>query len=52
MVESPEMLWWQWWLISAITINTCINTIVFFKGRKLHIRELLHLKPKRIKKEN
>jgi len=50
MVESPEMLWWQWWLISAITINTCINTIVFFKGRKLHIKELLHLKPKREKK--
>jgi len=47
MVESPEMLWWQWWLISAITINTLINSIVFFRGRKLHIQELLHLKPKR-----
>ena len=50
MVESPEMLWWQWWLISAIAINTCINTIVFFKGRKLHIKEMLHLKPKKEKK--
>jgi|MDSZ01.3.fsa_nt_gb hypothetical protein len=26
--------WWQWWLIIAITINTTINLIVFFKGRK------------------
>ena len=46
MVEAPDMLWWQWWLITAISINTTINTIVFFKGRKLHIKELLHLKPK------
>tara|TARA_R100000742_G_C4191046_1_gene23121 strand:+ start:281 stop:439 length:159 start_codon:yes stop_codon:yes gene_type:complete len=41
--------WWQSWLLVAITINTLINLIVFFKGRKLHIRELLHLKPKRKK---
>ena len=47
MLESGELLWWQWWLLIAITINTMINLIVFFKGRKLHIRELLHLKPKR-----
>jgi len=46
MVDCLEMLWWQWWLITAITINTCINTIVFFRGRKLHIREMLHLKSK------
>jgi len=50
MLESTnEILWWQWWLLIAITINTTINLIVFFKGRKLHIRELLHLKPKRSK---
>tara|TARA_X000001388_G_C2152919_1_gene93101 strand:- start:431 stop:592 length:162 start_codon:yes stop_codon:yes gene_type:complete len=47
MLEGAEdILWWQWWLLIAITINTIINLIVFFKGRKLHIRELLHLKTK------
>jgi uncharacterized protein YpmS len=46
MLENTELIWWQWWLLIAITINTTINLIVFFKGRKLHIRELLHLKPK------
>jgi len=46
MLESSELLWWQWWLLIAISINTTINLIVFFKGRKLHIREFLHLKPK------
>jgi len=51
MLESTELLWWQWWLLIAISINTTINLIVFFKGRKLHIRELLHLKPKRVKGE-
>ena len=25
--------WWQWWLILAITVNTAINAIVFFKHR-------------------
>ena len=25
--------WWQWWLIVAITVNTAINMIVFFKHR-------------------
>ena len=49
MVEGTEILWWQWWLLIAISINTTINLIVFFKGRKLHIRELLHLKSKRSK---
>mgnify|MGYP001226036056 FL=1 len=33
---TDEILWWQWWLLIAITINTIINLIVFFKGRKLH----------------
>jgi len=47
MIEGSELLWWQWWLLIAISINTTINLIVFFKGRKLHIQELLHLKPKR-----
>ena len=26
---------WQWWLLLAVTINTLINLIVFFKGRKI-----------------
>jgi len=48
MLENTvQLIWWQWWLLIAITINTMINLIVFFKGRKLHIRELLHIKPKR-----
>jgi len=29
------MEWWEAWLVIAITINTCINTIVFFRGRKI-----------------
>ena len=42
MLESTnEILWWQWWLLIAISINTTINLIVFFRGRKLHIREFL-----------
>ena len=28
----PE--WWEWWLLAAITTNTAVNLIVFFKGRK------------------
>jgi hypothetical protein len=27
--------WWEAWLVVAITINTCINTVVFFRGRKI-----------------
>ena len=26
---------WQLWLLIAVTINTIINLIVFFKGRKI-----------------
>jgi len=26
---------WQWWLLTAVTINTIINLIVFFRGRKI-----------------
>lgn len=29
------MEWWEAWLTIAITINTIINTIVFFRGRKI-----------------
>ena len=25
---------WQWWILIMVTINTLINTIVFFVGRK------------------
>ena len=40
MLENVEQLiWWQWWLLIAITINTTINLIVFFKGRKLHVKD-------------
>jgi hypothetical protein len=27
------LLWWQWWLLAMVTINTGLNTIVFFKHR-------------------
>ena len=27
--------WWQWWLLGAITLNTVLNAIVFFRGRKV-----------------
>lgn len=25
--------WWQWWLLIAITVNTTINIVVFFRHR-------------------
>ncbi len=25
---------WQWWILIMVTINTCINSIVFIVGRK------------------
>jgi hypothetical protein len=31
-MDAPS--WWEWWLLTAITLNTIINTIVFFQGRK------------------
>ena len=34
MLENDLPSWWQWWILIALTINTTINTIVFFKGRK------------------
>ena len=27
--------WWQLWLLGAITLNTVLNAIVFFRGRKV-----------------
>ena len=29
------MEWWQFLLVLMITINTCINVMVFFKVRKI-----------------
>jgi len=28
----PE--WWEWWLLAMLTINTGVNLVVFFVGRK------------------
>ncbi len=28
-----EPYWWEWWLLIAITTNTVVNLIVFFKHR-------------------
>ena len=39
------MEWWELWLVIAITINTCINTIVFFRGRKIIEQESQMIKP-------
>lgn len=33
MIEGVELLWWQWWLLLMITLNTAINVVVFFKHR-------------------
>ena len=34
MIEGADMPnWWQWWLLLAITVNTAINVVVFFKHR-------------------
>ncbi len=27
------LLWWQWWLLGMVTLNTALNTVVFFKHR-------------------
>jgi len=29
------MEWWEAWLVVAITVNTTINLLVFFGGRKI-----------------
>tara|TARA_R100001086_G_scaffold211335_1_gene127270 strand:+ start:200 stop:328 length:129 start_codon:yes stop_codon:yes gene_type:complete len=34
MIDGGDMpTWWQWWLLVAITVNTAINLVVFFKHR-------------------
>lgn len=33
MFEVGGLVWWQWWIILMVTINTGINMIVFFKHR-------------------
>jgi hypothetical protein len=33
MFEVGGLVWWQWWIILMVTINTMINVIVFFKHR-------------------
>ena len=36
--EGPELTmdleFWHWWILSMVTINTVINSIVFIVGRK------------------
>jgi len=31
MLELTGLLWWQWWLLIMVTLNTTINTVLFFK---------------------
>ena len=33
-IKLMYLEFWQWWLLSMVTINTVINSIVFFVGRK------------------
>jgi hypothetical protein len=33
MFEVGGLVWWQWWILLMVTINTGLNTIVFFKHR-------------------
>lgn len=33
MFELGGLVWWQWWILIMVTINTTINAIVFFKHR-------------------
>lgn len=33
MVEENSLNWSQWWILAMITLNTLINTIVFFRHR-------------------
>jgi hypothetical protein len=34
MLDIGGLVWWQWWLLLMVTINTSLNTITFFKHRK------------------
>tara|TARA_Y100001937_G_C7047974_1_gene297752 strand:- start:758 stop:886 length:129 start_codon:yes stop_codon:yes gene_type:complete len=35
MIECSglNLLWWQWWILVMITVNTMLNLVVFFKHR-------------------
>jgi len=35
MIECSglDLLWWQWWILVMITVNTTLNLVVFFKHR-------------------
>jgi len=35
MIECSglDLLWWQWWILVMITVNTALNLVVFFKHR-------------------
>ena len=35
---------WKWWILSMVTINTCINSIVFVVGRKFKSTRLYKFK--------
>ena len=32
--EKMSVEFWQWWILIMVTINTCINSVVFIVGRK------------------
>ena len=34
-MECLGITWWQWWILVAVTVNTTINAIVFYRGRKI-----------------
>jgi len=34
MLDIGGLVWWQWWLLLMVTINTCLNAITFYKHRK------------------
>ncbi len=35
LMECLGISWWQWWILVAVTVNTTINAIVFYRGRKI-----------------
>tara|TARA_B100000029_G_scaffold49171_1_gene44895 strand:+ start:1378 stop:1521 length:144 start_codon:yes stop_codon:yes gene_type:complete len=35
---------WKWWILSMVTINTVINSIVFIVGRKFNTNSLYKFK--------
>jgi len=38
---------WRWWILSMVTINTVINSIVFIVGRKFNPTSLYKIKNKK-----